>query len=122
MWLNYTRQDKPELYDIIKRPDITEDLSSMFATDGTVMQIFRAGMSKEHFAVLLLVLLFDNPDDREERKLHDPAAAIGQFFSMFVENTRNSYQVGTSTYVDEMLVGFRGRCIFKMYIPSKPEK
>lgn len=30
--------------------------------------------------------------------------------------------VKESACVDEMLVGFRGECKFKMYIPSKPNK
>jgi hypothetical protein len=50
------------------------------------------------------------------------AAAIGQFFDVFVKNAKESYTVGALTCVDEMLVGFRGRCAFKMYTPSKPEK
>ena len=35
---------------------------------------------------------------------------------------RPFYKAGTNVTVDEQLVTFRGRCAFKMYIPSKPGK
>ena len=34
----------------------------------------------------------------------------------------NNYEAGSNVTIDEQLLSFRGRCIFKMYIPSKPDK
>lgn len=133
----YKRPNKPELADlnvielraflglllytsIFKSQD--EDISSIFATDGTGRDIFRAVMSKERFSILLGALRFDNPENREETKKKNPTAAISQFFDIFIENAKTLYSVGATACIDEMLVGFRGRCRFKMYIPSKPEK
>lgn len=137
MRTKYKRQNKPELVDvgvreleallglllytaIFKSND--EDVRSIFATDGTGRDVFRAVMSKERFLILLTALRFDNADDREERKKENPVAAISELFDFFIENSRNSYTIGANACIDEMLVGFRGRCRFKMYIPSKPEK
>lgn len=134
---NYKRPNKPELAEltvgemnafiglllytaIFKSND--EDIRSIFATDGTGRDVFRAVMSMERFSVLLVALRFDNAETREERKKHDPAAAISELFNLFVENAKKSYVIGATACVDEMLVGFRGKCKFKMYIPSKPEK
>lgn len=133
----YKRRDKPELADIdevelraflglllytsiFKSND--EDLRSLFSTNGKGRDVFRAVMSLKRFLSILASLRFDNPQDRNERKAIHPGAAINEFFEIFIRNARNSYSVGVSTCVDEMLVGFRGRCGFKMYIPNKPCK
>lgn len=99
-----------------------EDISSIFATDGSGRDIFRCVTSKNRFSILLACLRFDNPDDREARKINDPAAAISGIFNKFVNNCQSVYTMGTCVCVDEMLVGFRGRCKFKMYLPLKPVK
>jgi len=99
-----------------------EDISSIFATDGSGRDIFRCVTSKNRFSILLACLRFDNPDDREARKINDPAAAISGIFNTFVNNCQSVYTMGTCVCVDEMLVGFRGRCKFKMYLLLKPVK
>lgn len=88
----------------------------------TVLDIFRAVMSAKRFAVLLSAIRFDNPEDRDERRKEDAAAPISYIFNSFIENSQNVYGVGQSTTVDEMLVSFRGRVRFKMYMPMKPCK
>ena len=40
----------------------------------------------------------------------------------FVENCRKCYVVSAFVIVDEQLIPFRGRCSFKQYMPSKPDK
>ncbi|KAJ8970593.1 hypothetical protein NQ314_001126 [Rhamnusium bicolor] len=97
-----------------------ECIHTLFATDGTGREIIRCIMSKERFAFLLTC--FGNADDRIMRRLSDPAAVISQIFDLFVQNCQDCYTIGTSVCTDEMLVGLRGRCKFKMYIPNKPDK
>jgi hypothetical protein len=46
-----------------------EYISSIFATDGSGRNIFRCVTSKNRFSILLACLRFDNPDDREARKI-----------------------------------------------------
>ncbi|XP_039278930.1 piggyBac transposable element-derived protein 4-like [Nilaparvata lugens] len=99
-----------------------ESVDSIFATDGTGRELFRCTMSKERFLFLLHTLRFDNPDDRDDRKKDVKEAAISNIFYKFIENSQLCYTVGTSCCVDEMLVPFRGRCSFKMYLPNKPAK
>lgn len=99
-----------------------EDLCALFSTDGTGRDIFRSVMSLKRISVLLVCLRFDNSFDRAERKKDDPTAPISWLFERFVENCQECYSIGEYACVDEMLVGFRGKCRFKMYIPNKPRK
>lgn len=43
-------------------------------------------------------------------------------FSLFVDNCKKTYSPGQNLTIDKKLEGFRGRCPFKQYIPSKPNK
>lgn len=99
-----------------------EDLQAMFATDGTGRDIFRCTMSLKRVLVLLLSIRFDDASDRDVRKKCDATAPIKWVFQEFMKNCMASYSIGMYACIDEMLVGFRGRCRFKMYIPSKPRK
>ncbi|XP_049961626.1 piggyBac transposable element-derived protein 4-like [Schistocerca serialis cubense] len=99
-----------------------EDIRSLFCTDGTGRDIFSINMSSARFSVILNCLRFDNPDDRELRKVSDPAAGTTNILHKFNENSQRSYILGAHATVDEMIIGFRGRCKFKTYIPSEPAK
>ena len=41
---------------------------------------------------------------------------------MFVTKCQDNFTVGANATVDEQLVSFRGRCPFKVFMPSKPDK
>lgn len=99
-----------------------EDLSSIFATDGTGREIFRCSMSEKRFAIILAALRFDDSCSRQERTKTDPTAAISNLFSLFLKNCKENYSISDQACIDEMLIGFRGRCRFRMYIPNKPRK
>lgn len=45
-----------------------------------------------------------------------------QIFVQFAENLQSSYEPGEYLTVDEILLPYRGRCPFKMFIPSKASK
>lgn len=94
----------------------------VFSNDGTGRDIFRCTMSRNRFLFLLLSLRFDNPDDRKERKIDDPTAAVSEIFNKFIKNSQRLYSPGPMMCADEMLVPFRGRCAFTMYMPKKPAK
>ncbi|RZF45385.1 hypothetical protein LSTR_LSTR002828 [Laodelphax striatellus] len=98
------------------------DYKSLYATDGSGRDIFRCVISKSRFGVLLNCLRFDDPTTRGERRKTDALAPISEIFSEFINNCQVLYKIGESACVDEMLVAFRGRCKFKMYIPNKPCK
>lgn len=99
-----------------------EAIESIYSTDGTGREIFRLVMSAKRFAVLLACLRFDTHAERILKVKTDPAAAISHIFDKFNQNSQSAYTLGANATVDEMLVGFRGRCKFKMYLPSKPVK
>ncbi|XP_047531408.1 piggyBac transposable element-derived protein 4-like [Vanessa atalanta] len=99
-----------------------ESILSLYANDGSGRNIFRATIAMRRFLVLLVALRFDNFADREKRKRTDPACAITEMINLFVENSQKNYNPGANMTIDEMLIAFRGRCKFKMYMPSKPAK
>lgn len=99
-----------------------EDLEALFATDGTGRDIFRSTISLKRVLVILACLRFDNAADRSERKKTDDTAAISWVFETFIKNCQSCYSIGEYACIDEMLVGFRGRCKFRMYMPNKPRK
>lgn len=98
-----------------------EDVEGLFANDGTGRDIFRATMSVKRFLFLLAALRFDSVATRNER-LNDKLRYISEVFNRFIENCKKCYIPGDCLTVDEMLVGFRGRCSFRVYIKSKPNK
>ncbi|XP_050310762.1 piggyBac transposable element-derived protein 4-like [Anthonomus grandis grandis] len=99
-----------------------EDLRSMWCTDGIGRDIFRATISLARFSFLLCCLRFDDLQTRKERIKLDKLAPISEVFNTFVDNAPEMYNPGDNVTLDEMLVPFRGRCGFRMYIPSKPAK
>ncbi|KAF2890383.1 hypothetical protein ILUMI_15790 [Ignelater luminosus] len=97
-------------------------MRSLWATKGRGRPISRATMSLARFSFLLACLRFDDLDTRIERSKTNKLAAISEIFQKFVENCNACCCSGTYVTVDEMLITFRGRCSFKMYMPNKPAK
>ena len=82
----------------------------------------RAAMSLERFLLITKFLRFDDKSTRIQRRERDKMAPISELWDKFMQCCRINYNVGANCTVDEQLVGFRGRCPFRMYIPSKPDK
>ena len=82
----------------------------------------RASMSLSRFKVIMKFLRFDNPQDRAQRRHRDRLAAFRDVWEMFIQKCRTCYNPSTECTVDEQLVGFRGRCIFRVYMPKKPDR
>jgi len=99
-----------------------ESSELLFATDGTGREIFRLVMSQKRFLFLINCLRFDNPNTRDERKEENPIAAVSEIFDEFINNCKLNYSLSSCVTIDEMLISFRGRCKFKMYMPNKPAK
>lgn len=100
-----------------------ESINSLFATDGTGRDVFRCTMPKRRFEFLLVVLRFDDATMRQEKQDQgDPVPHISTIFNKFIENSQSAFSLGTNVTIDEMLVGFRGRCKFKIYMPKKPAR
>lgn len=100
-----------------------EDTASLFSTDGTGRPIFRATMSEKRFLFLLSALRFDDVASRRDRiNEGDKLAAVSEIFNMLVNACQDNYTCSEHATVDEMLVAFRGRCSFRMFMKSKPAK
>ncbi|XP_045456529.1 piggyBac transposable element-derived protein 4-like [Melitaea cinxia] len=99
-----------------------ENTKCLFATDGSGREIFRCVMSQFRFLTLLNYIRFDDSNSRSQRLETDPLAAISEIFGLFIANCKKAYTPGAYLCVDEMLVSFRGRCKFIIYMPKKPAK
>ncbi|CAJ0955096.1 unnamed protein product [Ranitomeya imitator] len=99
-----------------------QSLEELWGKDGDGVEKFSLVMSINRFKILIRCLRFDDRTTRTERKTHDRLAPIRDIFQRFVVNCKQSYYPGENLTIDEMLPGFRGRCAFRQYIPSKPNK
>jgi hypothetical protein len=99
-----------------------EHYTSWYSTDGTGREIYRCIISKNRFEILLKALRFDAAESRPLRRENNPASPISALFDSFIERCQAVYTIGTCACIDEMLLAFRGRCKFKMYMPKKPAK
>ncbi|KAJ8934490.1 hypothetical protein NQ318_012465, partial [Aromia moschata] len=77
---------------------------------------YRATMSQKRFDFLTCCLRFDNKATRTERK------ELIAIWEDFIDICRKSYKPSEYVCIYEQLVGFRGKCPFRMYIPNKPNK
>ncbi|XP_049790133.1 piggyBac transposable element-derived protein 4-like [Schistocerca nitens] len=99
-----------------------QSLEELWGTEGDGVEKFSLVMSLKRFKNLIRCLRFDDRTTRSQRKELDRLAPIREVFEKFVENCQKSYCAGENVTIDEMLPGFRGRCVFRQYIPSKPNK
>ena len=99
-----------------------QNLDDLWAQDGTGVDLFHTTMSLRRFKFLLQCIRFDDKGTRTERLTSDKLAPIRKFFQMFVSNCQKTYSISEFGTIDEMLAAFRGRCSFRQYIPSKPDK
>lgn len=99
-----------------------QSLEDLWGSDGDGIEKFRLVMSIKRFKFIVRCLRFDDRATREERRQTDKLAAVRQIFEQFVENCQKCYSLGENVTIDEKLEGFRGRCNFRQYIPSKPNK
>lgn len=108
------------LSSVLKSND--ENMESLFKKDECSRPIFRATMSLNRYKALVASLRFDNAQTREQRKQTDKAAPISEIFNKIIKNSQAVYRPSAYVTIDEMLVPFRGRCAFRMYMPKKPKK
>ena len=83
---------------------------------------YRATMSKSRFDFLTACLRFDDKETRVERRNVTVFAPISEIWEEFIEVCKTKYKPSSYVTIDEQLVGFRGHCPFRMYIPNKPAK
>lgn len=84
--------------------------------------LFRAIMSKKTFEYINQVIRFDDAISRRQQKSEDKFAPIREVFDKWSNSLPDFYNPHECVTIDEQLLGFRGRCKFRQYMPSKPEK
>ncbi|KAJ8943353.1 hypothetical protein NQ314_009780 [Rhamnusium bicolor] len=100
-----------------------EDVSSLWATNLTGRDIFHVTMTLKRFCFLCSALRFDDSSTRADRIQNgDKLAPIAELFNLMIVNSQSNYSCGEYMTIDGMLVGFKGRCRYKMYMPNKPNK
>ena len=82
--------------------------------------IFQKIMPRNRFSELLTMLRFDDKATRQVRRANDKLAPLRRIWNEFIAKCRANYVPHEQMTIDEQLVTFRGRCPFKMFIPSKP--
>ena len=85
-------------------------------------KIYSIGLSRNRFVFILRYIRFDNIYTREKRKKKSKSAPIDELLKLFSIRFRKFYSPSDSLVIDEQMAGYRGRCPFKTYIKSKPEK
>ncbi|XP_058803567.1 piggyBac transposable element-derived protein 4-like [Phymastichus coffea] len=83
------------------------------------INFYRCVMSRARFMLLSSCLRFD---DKQTRNKDDRFSPIRAIWEIFIKNCTSCYQPSRNCTLDEILLGFRGRCKFRMYIKSKPDK
>lgn len=71
--------------------------------------------SCSEFKLLMKFLCFNEKSTRQNRKKNDKLAAVRILWYLFVSFVeKNNYQPAPYCAIDEQLLGFRGRCPFRM--------
>lgn len=81
--------------------------------------LYRCIFTRNRFTFLSSCLRFDN---KETRNKDDKFTHIHQIWDIFIGNYQRYYTPSAECTVDKRLLSFRGRCSFRMYIKSKPDK
>lgn len=78
-------------------------------------------MAFRRFRFLMKCLRLDDIRTRDECQRVDKLAAVRVVFEDIVENVQK-YSFSQYTTIDEMLLGFRGRYSFRIFIPNKLDR
>jgi len=100
----------------------TVSIRKIWSSSPIAQPIFRAAMSRNRFSDILHVLRFDDKSTRMLRRQSDKFAPIRDIWQSFVSRCTEMYSPSEYVTIDEQLLGFRGRCPFRQYLPSKPDK
>lgn len=98
------------------------NLEELWSTNGDGIEIFRLTMGLRRFRFLIRCLRFDDLETRQDRRKIDRLAPIRECFQRFNENCQKCYSPGENITLDEMLIAFRGKCVFRQYNPKKPAR
>ncbi|XP_038568008.1 piggyBac transposable element-derived protein 3-like [Micropterus salmoides] len=84
--------------------------------------IFRATMSLHTFSRINSHLWFDDRQTRPAPHKQDKLAAFRTIWEKWKYRLPLLFNPGSDVCVDDQLVPFKGRCVFRQYMPRKPAK
>ena len=100
-----------------------EPLSKLYSKDPNFCRIiFKATLPRERFKTILRFLRFDDFETRLSRVSTDRLAPIREILEHIKNTLNTSHLPHTFLTIDEHMCAYRGRCAFRQYIPSKPDK
>ena len=100
-----------------------EPLSKLYCDDPNFSRpIFKSTMARERFKTILRFIRFDDYQTRLVRMATDRLAPIRDVLENVRERFKNSFNPHKFVTVDEHMCGFRGRCPFRQFIPTKPDR
>lgn len=85
-------------------------------------EIFRSIMTAKRFKQISRAIRFDDYANRRQMRSSDRFAPIRDFWDKWSAKLPLCFNPYAYVTVDEQLLAFRGRCKFRMYMPSKPAK
>lgn len=94
------------------------NLTDLWRSDGTGVDIFRMTMSLQRFNFLQNCLRFDDAATRAARKEFDNIAPVRMMFEKFVDNCQKAYTPSDCLTIDETCIPFRGDCPFRHFMPN----
>ena len=79
---------------------------------------FREVMCCNIFKEIMRFIRKDNHETRMERRVNDKLAAIREAWEIITEKNKKCLVPLSQLCVDEQMVGFRGRCLLRVYMKS----
>ena len=79
-------------------------------------------MPRDRFKAILRFVRFDDLETRTMRLQTDKLAPIRFVSDKIIDALNKAYSPNTNLTIDEHLCRYKGKCPFRQYIPSKPDK
>lgn len=90
--------------------------------DRSLSMVYVSVMSRDRFDFLIRCLRMDDKSIRPTLRENDVFTPVRKIWDLFIHQCIQNYTPGAHLTIDEQLLGFRGRCPFRVYIPNKPSK
>ncbi|XP_071051378.1 piggyBac transposable element-derived protein 4-like [Onthophagus taurus] len=131
--VNCTNLEGKRVYGAKGKPWKGVIVDEFFAFCGLLIHagLTEAGMFlRENYFVMILPILYTEPQCpyfalkrmRNARLETDTLAMVSYIWDLFIQQCKTCVIPDTNVTIEEQFVGFRGRCTFVQYMPSKPAK
>ena len=92
------------------------------STRDTAFLTLKHPIQRDRFKAMHSHLRFDDKYTRVAKRRESLFAPLKEVHDFIAARMRRYYTPGPFITIDEQLVGFRGRCAFRQYMASKPDK